>query len=431
MTTHAVLEPIPLEVVPGESLTCGLTIRNNSDVVDAYQFEVVGAPAPWTLVEPADPSLYPGTEMTVAVRFQPPRSSQAPAGEMPFAVRVQPVQRPQEAVAPEGVLKVLPFTATTAEITPRTSTGRRRAKHEVAIDNRGNVPITANLAGADPDRQLTIRPRPAAVVVAPGRAEFATVGLRHRRRLWRGTPVTRPFQVVVDTQADPPIRLDAGTVQVPIIPRGAGRVAALAALLALLLLGAWFMLLKPAVKSAAEEAVERPLTQISQRADDANQKAEQAANTAERAQTATGGNAAANAPETPAAVAATPAPAAGTVPITVRLQTSLAASTTPGTNAFTVPARTTLVVTDLVLQNPQGDTGRVDVVVDGNTILTLSLANFRDLDYHFVSPIQVPAGKTLAIRTTCQAPGPPIVGTSGSRCRVSMFATGVKRVATT
>jgi hypothetical protein len=428
MTLLAALESIPLEVVPGESLTCGLTIRNNSDVVDAYQFEVVGVPAPWTLVEPANPSLYPGTEMTVAVRFQPPRSSQAPAGETPFAVRVQPVQRPQDAVAPEGVLNVLPFTATTAEITPRTSKGRRRAKHEVAIDNRGNVPVTANLAGADPDGQLAVRPRPAAVVVGPGRAEFATIGLRHRRRLWRGAPVTRPFQVTVDTQADPPIRLDAGTVQVPIIPRGAGRVAALAALLALLLVGAWFLLLKPAVTSAAEEAVEQPLTQISQRADDAKQKADKAADTAEQARTASGGNAPANA-ATPGPVAATPARAAGTVPVTVRLQTSLAASSTPGTNSFTVPARTTLVVTDLVLQNPQGDTGRVDVVVDGTTILTLSLANFRDLDYHFVSPIQVPAGKTLAIRTTCQSPGPAIVGTSGSRCRVSMFATGVKRVA--
>src|SRR5262245_57925349 len=108
MTTYAVLQPTLLEVVPGESMTCGLTIRNNSDGVDAYQLEVVGVAAPWTVVEPANPSLYPGTETTLAVRFEPPRSSKAPAGEVPFAVRVIPVQRPQDAVAPEGVLNVLP-----------------------------------------------------------------------------------------------------------------------------------------------------------------------------------------------------------------------------------------------------------------------------------------------------------------------------------
>lgn len=442
MTTYAVLDQIPLEIVPGTELSCGLTVRNNSDVVEAYEFEVVGDTAPWTVVEPSTLSVYPGSEAAVAVRFQPPRSSRVPAGEVPFAVRVLPSLRPQDAVAPEGVLRVQPFTATTAEITPRTSTGRRRARHEVAIDNRGNVPITAGLAAADPDGQLTLRPNPPAITVAPGAAEFVTIAVRQRRWLWQGTPITRPFQVVVEAEAatdpplapDPPIIMDAGTVQQPVIPKGFRRlVMALAALL-VLFMAIWFLMLRPAVRSAAKEAVEQPMAEVAQQVDDAGQKAEAAQEKADKVEAATvgGGNGNANGSGNGASPSPSPSGgAAGTtasVPVTVRLQTFLAPSSTPGIDALTVRTRTTLVITDLVLQNPQGDTGRLDVLVNGNPILTLSLANFRDLDYHFVSPIEVPPGRNLSLRTTCQAPGPPIVGTSAGQCRVWMFATGTNRI---
>ncbi len=118
-----------------------------------------------------------------------------------------------------------------------------------------------------------------------------------------------------------------------------------------------------------------------------------------------------------------------TTPVTVRLATTLPAGTTPVSGTYTAPAKTTLVVTDIVLENPQGDVGRVDVLVDKKPILTLALANFRDLDYHFVSPIDVPAGKTMALSTTCQTPGPAIAGTASGQCRVLMLVSGSTRVA--
>jgi hypothetical protein len=241
--------------------------------------------------------------------------------------------------------------------------------------------------------------------------------------------VTHPFQVVVDTEADPPITLDAGTVQTPVIPKSATRVAMALLALAALLLAGWFLLLKPVVRSAAKDAVDKPLTQVAQQANSAGQKADTAkAKADEVAQKAASGGAAPGG-GAPAATKSAAAGATTTTPTRVRLQTAQGASATPGTNTYTVPAKTTLVVTDLVMENPQGDTGRVDVLVDNTPILTLSLANFRDLDYHFVSAIEVPAGKTLAIQTTCQSPGPAIVGTAGGQCRVWMFATGVNRTA--
>lgn len=435
MTTYAVLDQVPLELTPGDELTCGLTVRNNSEVVEAYRFEVVGDVAPWTVVEPAELSVFPGTEQAVTVRFRSPRSWRVPPGEVPFAIRVLPAERPGDAVAPEGSVGVHGFTETTAEITPRTSSARRSARHEVAVDNRGNVPIVAYVQGLDPDDQLRLRPRPAAVTIAPGSTEFVKVFARHRRWLLQGTPVTHPFQVQVTPEpatdvpvgAEPPILLDAGAVQVALIPRGLRRLAFAMLALAVLAAGAWFLLLRPAVRSAAEEAVQAPLQKVADRADTADKKADEAqekADTTEAVVKSGGGG-------TNPKPAPSPAPpGTRTGPTTVNLQTNLAPSTTARTDTLTVRERTTLVVTDLVLQNPQGDTGRVDVVVDGDAILTLSLANFRDLDYHFVSPIEVTAGKTLSLRTVCQTPGPPIIGASAGQCRVSMFASGTNRVRT-
>jgi hypothetical protein len=439
MTTYAVLEQIPLEIVPGSELTCGLTVRNNSDVVEAYQFELVGEPAQWTVLEPAELSVYPGTEQTVTVRFQPPRSSRVHPGEVPFAIRVLPTERPGDAVTPEGTLLVQGFTETTAEITPRTSTGRRRARHEVAIDNRGNVPIVAGVAGTDPDNQLVINPRLERVTVDAGATEFVKINVKHRRWYWQGTPVTHPFQILVTPQAmvepaieaDPVIALDAAAVQIALIPRGLRRFALAALALLLLGAGAWFLLLRPAVKSAAQQAVEQPLAQVAEKADTADQKADAAGVDAQDAKDVlTGKKKTTN--EGEKAIVTPPAATGGggttSSPVQVKLQTNLPAGATPRNDTLTIKEKTTLIVTDIVLQNPQGDTGRVDVVVDGTPILTLSLANFRDLDYHFVSAVEIPEKKTLTLRTTCQTPGQPIVGTTAGQCRVFMFATGSNRV---
>src|SRR2546429_678434 len=114
-----------------------------------------------------------------------------------ICVRVGPSERPKAAAPAEGAVRVLASAETTAEIVPRTSKGRRGARHEVAVDNRGNVPLTAHLAGGDPDGQLKVAPRPATLVVPPGQAAFASVAVPHRRRLWRRQPVTRPVQAAV------------------------------------------------------------------------------------------------------------------------------------------------------------------------------------------------------------------------------------------
>ena len=68
-----------------------------------------------------------------------------------------------------------------------------------------------------------------------------------------------------------------------------------------------------------------------------------------------------------------------------------------GTDTFDLPGPDdTFSLTDVVLSNPQGDFGRAQVIVDGEVLLEHALENFRDLDFHFVSPIMVNDDVTLA-----------------------------------
>jgi hypothetical protein len=100
----------------------------------------------------------------------------------------------------------------------------------------------------------------------------------------------------------------------------------------------------------------------------------------------------------------------------------LNADAAPGDTAsesFTVASDSVLAVTDIVFQNPDGAVGRVALLRSGKVLLESELANFRDLDLHFVAPFRFDSNDTVEIRVDCQTPGP--VNTS---CKVSATILG-------
>ncbi|MFL6074131.1 MAG: hypothetical protein ACJ73S_12110 [Mycobacteriales bacterium] len=420
MTARATLETPDLEATPGTEAMCDLRIRNVGDLVEAYRIEVVGDSAPWARIEPDLLSLYPGSEGTVRVTFAPPRSATVPAGPFPYGVRVTPTERPEQAVVPEGVVQILPFQDTSAELSPRTSRGRGGATHEIAVDNRGNIPLRVGVSGTDPDGRLKFTARPAALTVLPGEAAFSTLRVKPRRRHWRGQPVTMPFQAAVVPEGAAPVPLDGTFLQEPLVPKWLPRL--LAALLAILLALAaiWFLLLRPTIRSTAKNAIKKPVAQASKQAAVAQQAAKQSTGNQQQAQKAAGAaNQAAN-----QANPGAPPPAAASKPLTQRLDVAAGPGATANTT-FTVKAKTTLILTDLVMENPQGDTGQLDLVVSGKTLFTLGLANFRDEDYHFVTAIEVPAGDTVVARTKCQVVGVAVPG--DGKCHESVILNGSTR----
>lgn len=436
MTTYASLDRQTMEVTPGEEATCLLEIRNDGAIVESYTTEVVGEAAAWTVVEPAEFSVYPGTSERVTLRFRPPRSAQVPAGELPYAVRVASVERPDDVVVPEGTLHVHPFIETAAEIVPRTSKGRWGAAHEVSIDNRSNTPVLLAVTGSDPDANLDLAFRPEQLQLGPGQAAFVKVKARPRKVLWQGYPITHPFQVVVAPQDAPPATLDASTMQVPLLPRNLGRVLAALIVLALALAGLWWGLLRPAVQSAAKEATQQQIAPIERKAEEANTNAQRAAGDASSAaaavgagRTPAGGVPPGGAP--PDGGGNNPAPRPAVPEGSSSFSRRLAVTTATGasrSDQYTVPDNRTFVITDIILQNPQGDEGRLDLIVDGTTVLTVALNNYRDLDYHFVSPIETREGRVVRIRVTCRRAGPALAGAGASgQCRDFALLSGYLR----
>lgn len=420
MTTVAQLDRESMRLDAGEHGSLPLEIRNTGDIVEDYHLEVLGIPAQWTTIDQADFTLYPGTSTVATLDVHPPRSPDVPAGEMRFGIRVTPTDHPEEAVVPEAVVEVLPYLDTTAELVPRTTHGRFGATHQVAIDNRSNVPVTALLTLTDPGQLIHTRPTGTSLAVSPGQAVFADIKIRPVARLWRGKPRTVPFVVAVSPQGAPAVTLDGVHVQEPVVPPWLGK-ALLALLVLLLALAAiWIWLVRPTIQSAAKDAAAESLGAPAKQASSQAASAGQAAQTAQAAQdqaSTAAKQAAASAAQAKAVVAGPPRPKTVTAPYAGRLGLDGAKGAT-NVRLFPVPNKQSLSLTDFVLENSQGDEGLLEITVNGTTILQQALESFRTTDYHFVTPFVAPENSTVKLTIVCRRPGtPPDVTPAPTSCR--------------
>jgi hypothetical protein len=398
MGAAASLTATTVQVEPGGDGTTQIRVRNTGSVVDQFTVDVVGDPAPWSSVEPPTLSLLPGNEGSATVHFRPPRSSEVGAGAFPFGVRVTSKEDPGGSVTEEGTLEVGAFTDLVAELVPHTSHGRVEGRHELALDNRGNQRLNADLAGVDDNAALRFHFSPAGLVSNPNTASFVNVGVRPVKRFWKGPPRSHPFKITVRPQSTLPVTVDGILLQEAILPRWL--LKALAALLALAILAAilWATLVHPAIKSAAQNAAAGPLaTQAAQIAGLAS---------GQQALKQQVGNLTGSPVPSPTGI---PVAAASPAPFFTHLPnpgTTFPANSTRS-DSYTVPANSTLSITDIVFENPQGDSGSLSLqVVSGSptaTLLVENLDNFRDLDYHFISPPVLTAAQKLQITVTCAA----------------------------
>ena len=405
MGASATLFPPTLQVDPGGEAVCQVKVRNTGKVVDEFSLRVLGDAAGWARVEPSTLSLFPGVEGQADVRFAPPRSYDTTAGTVPFGVRVASREDPDGSVVEEGVVEVGRFADVVAELVPRTSRGRRSARHDLAVDNRGNTRINASLSARDPDNLLRFEMDPPALVAEPNTAVFTRIKVKPNRRFLRGPAKTHLFQVVVEPEGAAPLTADGTMLQEALTPRWLPM--ALLGLLGLVLL--WFVLLQPTVKSAAREAVAAPL-------------AKQGAKIADLEKKTTGTTA-------PVEGTTTTTTASGLAalgnPFDQRLALDAKADNGNDTEAFPIDEGRVFSLTDIVLQNPAGDAGALEVRRDDQVILRVNLSNFRDLDYHFVSSVVFQGGQDLVLFVQCGNPA------GGPACTPAAYFAGFMKEPTT
>ncbi|MFD8087598.1 hydrolytic protein [Kitasatospora sp. NPDC059722] len=441
MTTSAELGLPTLTVAPGGVATTTLTVRNGLDIVEAYSLEVVGDCAAWTTVEPARVSLYPGTSTTVTVRLAPPRSPAARAGEFPLGIRVLPTERPELVTVPETTVTVTPFQELQAAISPRRRRGWLRGRYRTSVRNLGNaagsVVFTPGQAGED----LRFKVTPEKLRLEPGESGEVRLQARARKLIWFGKQASWPFEVTVgpeevkppgkesaDTPAEVPTAaqrpvLSGEFLQLPIFPKWL--LALLAALIALLL--AWFALVRPAVRSSAKQAAEQAVAQQSATPGPATG--------AEPGAPAPGGTPNQGKPGAgqPGAGQPTSGSRGGPGPglavpgsgqqssATIDVQT---ANTASSSGSYQVPHGKVFDITDVVASNFQGDQGQLTITAGKQTIITIALETFRNQDYHWVTPIQVPEDQAVTVNVTCEAPGTPASGKQAPTCHELLNISG-------
>ncbi|GLZ39471.1 hypothetical protein [Actinokineospora sp. NBRC 105648] len=425
-----------LAVTPGETATTAVRVNNSGTLVDQFTVDVVGDAAAWARVEPAVINLLPGTEAEVSVTFAPPRDGTVPAGAVPFGVRVLSREDPATgSVVEEGVLDVLAYTDLRVELVPKTLKGRSRARGELVVDNAGNHPLAVEIAVADPEDELRLDVDHPALTVEPGTSAFLRLRARPHDRFLRGPERRHPFQVTVTSGEVAPVTANGTVVQHQLLPKWL--LPALLFLLALAIVAVtlWFTVLKPTIQSAARdsaaEVVKAEQGKLETKADNAEKKAaaaeQRAASAEKKVDEGVGAGTASTTPAPP------PVTAAGGVDVAKGQAFDFRVTTDPTATAdgaafpaFKAPAPVpdgkTLVITDLVLQNPRGDSGTLRILRGDQVLLEFGLNNFRDVDYHYLEPLTFPPGQELKVAVNCQLPGAPEPATG--KCRPSVSFSG-------
>lgn len=251
------LESDRLQVEVGGQTSVKVMIKNLGKIVEGYRLEVLGEPAAWAEVLPADVSVFPGSEESATVVFTPPADDRPPGGSIPFAVKVQSTVDEENRIVVEGEIEIGQLFGLQAVLRPVTSHGRWRARHLLTVSNWGNTGAELRLTAHDPDEMLAFLIRPELLEVPLGGTATARIKIRTRHPQLRGTAVRRPFQVTCDplgrsrtvglpaaiNQPERPV-VDGAFDQRPILTRAAVLVTAM--IVAAVVAGAtWLVINRP------------------------------------------------------------------------------------------------------------------------------------------------------------------------------------------
>lgn len=442
MTAVVNLQAENLQVEPGQTVTCELSLANTGTIVEQFTIMLLGDVAAWTESDPPVVSLFPGGQQTVILRFAPPRLHTTPSGVIPFAVKVIPSNEPEESVTEEGTITVGSFNDVGAELVPRVTTARITGRQKLAVDSRGNIPLPVEITALDAADALKFQIRPQRLTTAPGEARFIRLGVKPRQRFWKGQPQQKPYKVQITPENEKPLVLDGALTQKAVLPKWVLPLVALAGALALL----WFFVLRPivhndavnasksalAVQAAQTKALSNQVAAASKSAQQANATAAAAAALAGHKPPPTTTTTSTTVPKKVVAAVATTTTVAGptsttqpppvTGPNDGRIEVVVAPGTS-GSNSYTIPLHGTLQITDLVIQNVSGQAGRARVqrmgAPAGSTaqdLLVENLGTLTDQEFRFTTPVIFTSGQQLILSVDCQANQPA--------CDVGIYYTG-------
>lgn len=194
------LTPDRVELDDGNAVEINVTVHNTGTLIGGYHLRVLGADPSWVTLETENLSLFPDASQTVrAVVRIPPGVA---AGERRMAVQVRELTPPQAISIAEIELMVPAAESLRVSLAPMTVMGGKSGTFGVVLENTGNTPITAELAGTDAEDVMRFEFEPPVLTLAPGDQAIADLKATGPRR-WFGQPVVRTFGLLVRPPSGP------------------------------------------------------------------------------------------------------------------------------------------------------------------------------------------------------------------------------------
>lgn len=402
MVVRASFEPERVASMDGPaSLT--LLLQNDAASDGRVHLKAVGDLAVRTVLQTDSVRLGAGERFELPVVVDPDRK--LPAGSHTCVIEVSGDDG-SHTIA-EATLEVEAHAACAVTLIPERSRSATAGRHRIRVDNQGNIPVRVDVAtspatspdrraaagaGEEPPESATVEVPTSNVTVAPWQSGRIDVRVRPHSTFWTGPSRLHDYQVDAVASSGETFVLVGQYEQIPrirpwLVPALVG--AGLALLIGTL---AWFTLLRPNVEDIAEDAAAEAAAENRQVIDDKIVELDQAA--AEAAE----------------------------LPLGQPVDLRLSVSPTPGESgfdSFVVEAGRVVSVTDVVLQNPTGASGTVSLRRDGESLLESELANFRDLDFHFVAPFRFEGASVVELEVTCDT-----AGAGAEECPVGATLTG-------
>ena len=393
-----------LVIRPGESASLALAIENVGDRTETYTVIPAGLTASWTTVTRPNVTLFGGSRDVVEVVVRPPAIHSTSAGPTALAVRVIPQSSPDDAVVAETIITVGGFDDRRVTVLQPLQRGRRRATFEFMVENHGNNLASCRLHLIDASHRVDGAFDPPAVGVAPGSASLVRLRLRAQRSFFRRGERQLDFEIEASEPDHEPASGRATLIQPPTVPaQTIGRALALAAA-ALAVVLAWYGVVRPELRDAAERAVDDRLGEV-------------AVTTAPETTLAPVATTAP--PEEPPAVAST-----GLLgdPVSYRVAVDVGI-TDQRSESISVPPDSRFCLTDTVLQNPNGDLGEAQLLRNGDVLYEWDLAAMNNANEFQprVTCLPFEPSDNIVLSVACEAAGDP----SGTGCEVAVLLGGV------
>lgn len=406
MAAQAWFSRSDIEVVPGTSAVFQLTIVNLGDTTESYSLAPVGLAAGWTTIRPGSVTLFGGSQEVVDVEVHPPLLPSTTAGPTALTVRIVPQSDPDDVGSSETTLQVGPTFTRRLHMLQPALRARRTAVYEMMLENQGNTQASCRLHLLDPTGRVDGDFDPPAAGVEPGASSLVRLKLHANRLQWQRRSRTVQFTIDADQPGCPTASAPVTFVQASMVPeRLFGRLVALLATVAVLGL-VWGALVKPAIRTAADDAVAKQLP------------AAMSSTTVVTLAPVVSPNNNNSVPVT--TVAAAPAAAVSQGTLFSKLLAPAAPAGQTKSVTVDVPAGSTFELTDFALQNPDRDAG-LAVLMNGTTpIYRFSLTDILgDKRASWVSPIEVLGGTALVFEVNCSG-----ANDASGTCTTSMLVSG-------